>query len=71
VTAICLDVANGYSETFVKTVEIVRGKHPTHTIIAGNVVTNEMTEELIMHGADIVKVRMKLEHRADAELSSD
>ena len=32
-------------------------KHPSHTIIAGNVVTNEMTEELIMHGADVVKAR--------------
>mmetsp|Transcript_18515 Transcript_18515/g.55858 ORF Transcript_18515/g.55858 Transcript_18515/m.55858 type:complete len:102 (-) Transcript_18515:803-1108(-) len=53
---ICLDVANGYSESFVKTVEKVRMKHPSHTIIAGNVVTNEMTEELIMHGADVVKV---------------
>ena len=56
VHAICLDVANGYSEAFVSTVKRVRERHPTKTIIAGNVVTNEMTEELIMHGADIVKV---------------
>ena len=56
VTAICLDVANGYSEFFVEAVERVRKRWPTHTIMAGNVVTNEMTEELIMHGADIVKV---------------
>jgi len=53
---ICLDVANGYSEAFVDVVRAVRLKYPTHTIIAGNVVTNEMTEELIMHGADVVKV---------------
>jgi len=56
VGAICLDVANGYSEAFVATVKAVRGRHPTHTIIAGNVVTNEMTEDLIINGADIVKV---------------
>jgi len=56
VTTICLDVANGYSEFFVEAVQRVRKRWPTHTIMAGNVVTNEMTEELIMHGADIVKV---------------
>jgi len=56
VSTICLDVANGYSEAFVATVRKVREAYPTHTIIAGNVVTNEMTEELIMHGADVVKV---------------
>ena len=48
--------SNGYSEFFVGTVKRVREKYPRHTIIAGNVVTNEMTEELIMHGADVVKV---------------
>jgi GMP reductase len=56
VTAICLDVANGYSESFVTVVKRVRERWPDHTIMAGNVVTNEMTEELIMHGADVVKV---------------
>ena len=56
VTMICLDVANGYSEFFVDAVKQVRQKYPRHTLIAGNVVTNEMTEELIMHGADVVKV---------------
>ena len=56
VTMVCLDVANGYSEFFVEAVKTVRKKHPNHTLIAGNVVTNEMTEELILHGADIVKV---------------
>ncbi|CAH1247005.1 GMPR2 [Branchiostoma lanceolatum] len=53
---ICLDVANGYSEAFVETVREVRKKFPKHTIMAGNVVTCEMTEELILSGADIVKV---------------
>ena len=56
VTSICLDVANGYSEFFVETVAKVRTRWPHHTIAAGNVVTNEMTEELILKGADIVKV---------------
>lgn len=54
---VCLDVANGYSETFVDFIRRVRDKLPDHTIIAGNVVTGEMTEELILSGADIVKVK--------------
>uniref|UniRef100_A0A915I341 GMP reductase n=1 Tax=Romanomermis culicivorax TaxID=13658 RepID=A0A915I341_ROMCU len=53
---VCLDVANGYSESFVDFIRKVREKLPKHTIIAGNVVTGEMTEELILSGADIVKV---------------
>ncbi|ELT96879.1 hypothetical protein CAPTEDRAFT_157742 [Capitella teleta] len=53
---ICLDVANGYSEHFVSFVRTVREQFPTHTIIAGNVVTGEMVEELILSGADIIKV---------------
>ncbi|XP_072126313.1 GMP reductase 2-like [Mobula birostris] len=53
---ICLDVANGYSEHFVEFVKDVRKKFPNHTIMAGNVVTGEMVEELILAGADIIKV---------------
>ncbi|XP_038821710.1 GMP reductase 1-like isoform X2 [Salvelinus namaycush] len=53
---ICLDVANGYSEYFVEFVKTVRDKFPKHTIMAGNVVTGEMVEELILSGADIIKV---------------
>jgi len=53
---ICLDVANGYSEHFVAFIIRVRAKFPKHTIMAGNVVTGEMTEQLILSGADIVKV---------------
>jgi len=52
----CLDVANGYSEHFVDFVRRVREKYHAHTIMAGNVVTGEMTEQLIISGADIVKV---------------
>ena len=53
---ICIDIANGYSEHFSKFISSVREKHPTKTIIAGNVVTADMTQELILSGADIVKV---------------
>ena len=53
---ICIDVANGYSEYFGDFVAKVRNKYPNHTIIAGNVVTADMTLELILRGADIVKV---------------
>ncbi|XP_043921135.1 GMP reductase 1 isoform X2 [Protopterus annectens] len=53
---ICLDVANGYSEHFVEFVKNVRARCPNHTIMAGNVVTGEMVEELILAGADIIKV---------------
>ena len=53
---ICLDVANGYSQHFVEYVRKVRSEYPKHTIIAGNVVTGEMVEELILSGADVIKV---------------
>ncbi|XP_069490079.1 GMP reductase 2 [Ambystoma mexicanum] len=53
---ICLDVANGYSEHFVQYVKDVRARFPHHTIMAGNVVTGEMVEELLLSGADIIKV---------------
>jgi GMP reductase len=53
---ICLDVANGYSEHFVHVIHKVREQFDKHTIFAGNVVTGEMVEELILAGADCVKV---------------
>lgn len=53
---ICLDVANGYTQLFVDLVCEIRQKFPDKTIMAGNVVTAEMVEELIISGADIVKV---------------
>jgi GMP reductase len=53
---ICIDVANGYSDRFGEYVASIRDKFPDHTIIAGNVVTADMTQELILRGADIVKV---------------
>ena len=53
---ITIDVANGYHEHFVDFVKEMREDYPEKTIIAGNVVTAEMTEQLILSGADIVKV---------------
>ncbi len=53
---VCIDVANGYSEHFVSFVKRQRDKMPDVTIMAGNVVTGEMVEELILAGVDVVKV---------------
>lgn len=53
---ICVDVANGYSQDFLKYIEKVRQTWNNKTIIAGNVVTPEMTEALLLAGADIIKV---------------
>lgn len=53
---ICIDVANGYSQHFVDFLQRARETFPAKTICAGNVVTGEMVEELILSGADIVKV---------------
>lgn len=52
----CIDVANGYTEGFINFVKKVRDAYPQLTIMAGNVVTGDITEELILAGADIVKV---------------
>ena len=51
-----LDVANGYTIRFVDAVKKLREKCPDATIAAGNVVTADMTQELVLAGADIVKV---------------
>ena len=53
-----LDAANGYREEFVDAVKRIKGafSHHSPVIIAGNVVTPEMTEQLLLAGADIVKV---------------
>lgn len=53
---LCIDVANGYTEAFIEFIQKVRELFPGMTIAAGNVVTPEMTEELILRGADIIKV---------------
>lgn len=54
---LCVDVANGYSEKFVKTVAHIRKLYEDIVIMAGNVVTPEMVEELLLHGkVDIIKI---------------
>lgn len=53
---ICIDVANGYSPYLVNYVRKVRAAWPESLIMAGNVVTGDMSEDLILSGADIVKV---------------
>jgi len=53
---VCIDVANGYTERFVDFVRDFRNQYSDIVIIAGNVVTADQTQELILNGADIVKV---------------
>jgi len=53
---VCIDVANGYSQRFIEYVAEFRMLYPNIVIIAGNVVTADQTQELILNGADIVKV---------------
>lgn len=53
---VCIDVANGYSQHFVEHIRKVRAAFPSLTVIAGNVVTAEMVEELLISGADIIKI---------------
>lgn len=56
IAMICMDVANGYTEYFIDMVKRVRDENPDAVIMAGNVVTGDMTEALVLGGADIVKV---------------
>lgn len=53
---ICIDVANAYNENVARFVSQVRDDFPDHVIMVGNVCTPEMTEQLIISGADIIKV---------------
>ena len=53
---VCVDVANGYTQAFVEFIQKFRARYPHVLLMAGNVVTPEMTEELILAGVDIVKV---------------
>ena len=52
---ICVDVANGYTENFIEKVKLIHQNYPTKIIIAGNIVSSEMCEELIIAGVDICK----------------
>ena len=53
---VCVDVANGYMQSFVDFCVEFRKKHPQIILMAGNVVTGNIVEELIFSGADILKV---------------
>ena len=53
---VCVDVANGYTKFFSDYISKLRKEFPHIVIIAGNVVTGDQTQELILNGADIVKV---------------
>jgi len=53
---VCVDVANGYTKFFAEYIESLRNQFSSIVIIAGNVVTGDQTQELILKGADIVKV---------------
>jgi GMP reductase len=53
---VCIDVANGYMQSFVDFCKKFRETHPDLIIMVGNVVTGDIVEELIFSGADIVKV---------------
>jgi len=53
---LCIDVANGYMEKLIEKVKFYRTLYSKSIIVAGNVVTAEMTGALILAGADIVKV---------------
>lgn len=54
---ICIDVANGYMDKLVEFCKKVRAFFPKKIIVAGNVVTREMVEELILNGkVDICKI---------------
>ena len=53
---VCIDVANGYTETFLDFVKRFRERYPEVVLMAGNVVTADVTEALILAGVDIVKV---------------
>ncbi|MDR3021326.1 MAG: GMP reductase [Clostridiales bacterium] len=53
---LCIDIANGYTKRFSDFVKLIREQNPNTVMIAGNVCTSEMVQELILAGADFVKV---------------
>ena len=54
---ICVDIANGYTKYFVDKIKTIRGMFPKAVIMAGNVATPDMVQELLISGeADIIKI---------------
>ncbi|AQS59286.1 IMP dehydrogenase [Desulforamulus ferrireducens] len=56
VDVIVVDTAHGHSHMVIKTVKTIRDAYPDLNIIAGNVATAEATRDLIMAGANAIKV---------------
>lgn len=52
---LCVDVANGYTKMFADRIAFIRSQYKSLTIFAGNVVTADQTQELILAGANFVK----------------
>lgn len=54
---ICVDIANGYIPRLVEFCKALRDLYPKKIIVAGNIATREMVEELIINGkVDVVKI---------------
>lgn len=53
---ICMDVANGYTDKFLKHIAKVRALYPKCVIMAGNVATPDILDDYASAGADIVKI---------------
>lgn len=53
---VCIEIANGYIQTYVEAVKRLRDTYPELIIMGGNVVTGDMAAELVIAGADVVKV---------------
>ena len=53
---VCIDVANGYTERFINFVQGFCEANEGLTVIAGNVVTGDIAEQLVLAGAHLVKV---------------
>lgn len=52
---LCVDIANGYIPKLLAFVKELRARFPHLLLMAGNVVTGDITQDLILSGADIVK----------------
>ena len=53
---LCIDIANGYIPKLLDFVKKIREQYPNLIIMVGNVVTGDMVQDIILSGADIVKV---------------
>lgn len=56
ITCICIDVPNGYVPNFIARVKEIRDICPNSLIIAGNVVTSDICQDIILAGGNVAKV---------------